>query len=106
MKFHEGLQMDNAQYWFSGIGHFQLSNADQDQMKELRDGLRVGQLLELPFELSYNWHHLCSLLSTIIPFKQLKLVKLHCLNFMGIAFVICVDTFWRTFCLFLVMRML
>jgi hypothetical protein len=80
MKFQEGRQVNNstmAQYWTTHIDqHFQSSMChDATRIKELKVGLRVGQLLDLPFQLSYNRNHLCSFLSKITSFKQLKLVE-------------------------------
>lgn len=80
MKSHEGRQRENpaiASKWTTYIGDFQFLPSRSDLIKELKDGLKVAQLLDLPIELTCTYEHLCCFLvtnNTITPFKQLKLV--------------------------------
>ena len=83
MKFHEARKVPSTRatkqrwrdYLVTKYRHRIL--LDNNNITELKSGLELGKLLELPFDLSCNYMHLTDLLvtdSAVRPFYQLKYV--------------------------------
>lgn len=106
MKFHEARQVSSTrttkQKWRDHLvmkyRHRILLNSST--ITELKGGLELGLLLELPFDLSCNHMHLTDLLvtdSAVRPFYQLKYVPGSLATGAHVIVVCCVliGTVWR-----------
>ena len=79
MKFHQARKVPvtratkkNWDYYVASYSNF--IRLDKDTIKELKKGLKLGNLLELPKDLAFSFEYLSDLIATesfVRPFKEL-----------------------------------